>query len=136
MTRRSGAIFIALAVAIAGFKGGKLVLRAFEVPSCHSKEAIKGMIEALKDPALGTLAVNNATTISGGPFARVRDCTADIAPLRGGVEAADMRWMRVTYEIVKSDTPDGVHVTAALGGATSLAPERSGLKKWIEYLLD
>jgi hypothetical protein len=136
MTSRSKTILIVLLVSVVGFKLGKSALQAIEVPSCHSKEAVKGMIDALNDPALGTVAVNNATTLSGGVFARVRQCTADIAPVRGGVDASDMHWKRVTYAITKSDAPDGIDVTAKLGGETALAPERSSFAKWIDYFLD
>jgi hypothetical protein len=136
MTSRWKIVIIVLVVAITGFKAVKWTVHAIEVPSCHSKEAVNAMIEALHDPALGTVAVNNATTLSGGVFSSVRRCTADIAPVRGGVDAADMHWMRVTYQVRKSTTPDSADVTATLAGDTMLAPERSTLAKWFEYILD
>jgi hypothetical protein len=129
-------IFVGLVVVVAGFKAAKMTLSAIEVPSCHSAEAVKGMIAALHDPALGTVAVNNATTVSGGVFNRVRECEADIAAVRGGVNASDMHWMRVTYEVRTSKLPDTADVTAALAGDTILAPERSDFAKWLAYVLD
>ncbi len=134
--RQGRTILTVLGVAVVALVVSKIALSLVEVPSCHSDEAIRGLVGALKDPALGSLAVNNATTMSGGLLSGKRQCIADIAPLRGNVDASDMHWRRVTYQIVKSDTPDGITVTASLEGATGLAAERSMFARWVEYLLD
>jgi hypothetical protein len=122
-------------LAIAGATSTKIVTHAFGVPSCHSKESIKGMIAALAKPEFGTLAVNNPVNMSGGPFT-MRRCSAEIAPIRGGVDAVDMHWMRVSYQVRKADTPAEVAVTATLEGDTTLAPERSRLAQFIGSFLD
>jgi hypothetical protein len=134
--RRARTILTVLGVAVIALVGSKIALSVVEVPSCHSEEAIRGLIGALKDPALGSLAVNNATTMSGGLLSGQRQCIADIAPLRSNVDASDMHWRHVAYQIVKSDTPDGITVTASLEGATSLAGDRSMFARWVEYFLD
>jgi hypothetical protein len=136
MTRRSKITLLVVILAVIGVKAVKIALNAFAVPSCHSEETIKGMIAALGKPDLGTLAVNNAVSLSGGVISDTRLCTADIAPIRGGVDAADMHWMRVTYEVRKAASPAKVAVTAKLDGDTTLAAERSQLARWIEYFLD
>jgi hypothetical protein len=136
MTRRSKIGVIVLVLAIAGFKVTKIAVNAFGVPSCHSTEAIKGMIEAIARPEFGSLAVNNAVTTSGGLLSTTRHCSAEIAPIRGGVDAGDMHWMHVTYQVRKAATPAQVEVTATLGGDTTLAPKRSEMARWAEYFLD
>jgi hypothetical protein len=132
----SKTIIIILAIALAGFKGTKLVLKAYEPPACHSDAAIKGLIFALRDSSLGTIAVNDAMTVSGGLLSDERDCAADIAGVRGGVDAADMHWMRVRYQVKKGANPDQADVTARLGSTVPLAPERSDFARWVEFFLD
>ena len=127
---------IALVLASVLFKGTKMVVAAIEPPECHSDAATSGLMVALHDSALGTIAVNNATTISGGLLSNERTCVADIAPVRGGVDAEHMTWRRVLYQVKTSDNPDQADVTAQMGDAVPLAPERSFFMKWLEYFLD
>jgi hypothetical protein len=128
---------IALAVSIAAiaFKGAEFLVRKIEVPLCHSDEATRGLVAALKASSLGTIAINNAVTISGGILSDERQCAADIAELRGGVDAADMHWMRVTYQVKNDATSGKADVTAKLGGEVPLAPVRSSLAQWMEWFL-
>jgi hypothetical protein len=132
----SKTIVMVLALSFLAFEGTKFCLRNLEPPPCHSDPAIKGLIAALADPGLGTIAVNNAVTVSSGLFSAERDCTADIAALRGGVDAADMHWLRVSYQVKTGVNPDQADVAAQRGTAVTLAPERSDFARWVEYFLD
>jgi hypothetical protein len=129
---------IALAVLLAAiaFKGTKLLVREIEVPLCHSDEVTRELVESLKASSLGTIVINNAITISGGVLSDERQCAADIAELRGGVDAADMHWMHVLYQVKKDTTLGKADVTAELGGEVPLAPVRSSLARWMEWFLD
>ena len=129
-------IVLIVSIAAITFKGTMLLVREIEVPLCHSDEATRGLVAALRTPSLGTIAVNNAMTISGGVLSDERQCAADIAELRGGVDAADMHWMRVTYQVKRDATSGKTDVTAKLGGEVPLAPVRSSLAQWTEWFLD
>jgi hypothetical protein len=118
------------------FKGTKFLIREIEVPLCHSDEVTTGLIDSLKASSLGTIAINNAITISGGVLSDERHCAADIAALRGGIDAADMHWRHVLYQVKRGAIPGKADVTAELGGDVPLAPERSSLAQWMEWFID
>ena len=130
------AIVLIIMISAIAFKGAKFLIKEIEVPLCRGDEVTSELIESLKASSHGTIVINNAITISGGVLSDERQCAADIAELRGGVDAADMHWTHVIYQVKKSAVPGKANVTAKLGGEVPLAPERSSLARWIEWLLD
>jgi hypothetical protein len=129
-------IVIALIVIVVGFKGIKLVLGWIEPPGCQSDAATNGLALTLHDSFAPSIAVNDGTTLSSGLLSRERQCVADVAPVKTGLDAEHMDWHRVLYQVKRTDNPDLADVTAQVGDAVPLAPERPFFTWLIQYLLN
>jgi hypothetical protein len=123
-------------IAFVAVEGSRLLIGAIAPPACRTDPATNGLAVTLHDSFSASIAVNDARTLSNGLFTGERHCIADIAPLKSGLDAEHMAWRRVLYQVKKSDNPDLATVTAQLGDAVPLAPERSFYIKWIENFLD
>src|SRR5580658_182384 len=85
-----------VALALLGALGFYLAHEA--APSCDSEPALHAVTDILRDQFhLDGIFVNNITTVSGGWFSIRRECSAEVAAIRGNVNAADMPWRSVQY---------------------------------------
>ena len=124
---------------MAGFfavEGTRLLVGVIAPPACRSDPATNGLAVTLHDSFSASIAVNDARTLSNGLLSGERHCIADVAPLKTGLDAEHMDWHRVLYQVKKSDNPDLATVTAQLGDAVPLAPERSLFMTWLDNFLD
>jgi hypothetical protein len=65
--------------------------------------------------------VNNIKTEAGGLFGERRECSAEVAAIRGNVNAADMPWRAIQYQIDQRDNPAHPAISVQLGGNVPLA---------------
>jgi hypothetical protein len=106
--------------------GAALYLHQDAAPACDSDQAQGQVYRVLHDRFhLESVFLHDFTTLSGGYFGATRDCNAEVAEIKGNVDAADMRWRHIRYHVARSDRPDRPVVTVDLGGATAFvaAPE-------------
>ena len=129
-------IFLAIVLGFIGFKGVRLAMYLFEPPGCQSDAATNGLAAALKTSFSASIAVNNGTTLSNGLLSRERRCVADVAPVRTGLDSENMEWHRVHYQVRTGEDSGLAHVTAQLGEAVPLAPERSFVTRMLASLFD
>jgi hypothetical protein len=104
-------------------------------PGCNSARTISGLIVALKDSDLGPFAVNDVKTQSIGLLSRERECTGEVASLRGSLNAQDMHWYSLRYTVKTGDNTQRADVAAKLGDTVPLAPNQSGWSKFVEFAL-
>jgi hypothetical protein len=62
--------------------------------------------------------LHDFTTMSGGFFSDSRDCVAEVAEIRGNVNAGDMPWRHIRYGIARPDRAEPAIVSVDLGDAT------------------
>ena len=97
-------------------------------PACESDQALHGVTVILRDQfQLDGVFVNNIRTVTGGWFSDQRDCSAEVAVIRGNVNASDMAWRGIQFHI-GSDAA----VSVRLGGDVPLA--KPGLSWWERLL--
>ena len=100
---------------------------------CGSDPALHDVTRVLRDRYhLDGVFVNNIRTEAGGWFSDRRECSAEVAEIRGNVNAADMPWREVRYRIVRAAESEEPEVTVVLGGAVPLAKPTGS---WWERLL-
>jgi hypothetical protein len=117
MTVRT-AVFIAC---VAGACLGAAALYAHNgaAPACDSDQAQGLVYDVLRDKFhLEGVFLHDFTTTSGGFFSDTRICTAEIAEIRGNVNAADLKWRQIGYRITRPDRTKPADVAVDLGGAT------------------
>ncbi|MGA3398881.1 MAG: hypothetical protein ABSC95_06645 [Acetobacteraceae bacterium] len=106
-------------VAVAALGGAALYEHKGAAPECDSDRAQGQVYRVLRDQFhLEGIFLHNFTSTAGGFFSDTRDCAADVAEIRGNVNAADMRWRQIRYRVVYSDTSERPDVSVDLGGAT------------------
>ena len=113
--------------------GAKFTVRTLSPPGCHSDQVVDGLAGSLKYLALGTLAINDAETLSGGFLSTERGCSADLASIRGGLDAEHMHWLHVNYQVREIEGRRKIEVTAQVVGPVSLAPVHSYWGQWLEF---
>ena len=91
-------------------------------PTCDSEQAWRKLSDVLRDAYhLDGMFLNNVETVSGGFFSDNHECSAEIAPIRGNVNASDMPWREIRYRIEQRDNSGRFSITVKLGGAVPLA---------------
>jgi hypothetical protein len=96
-------------------------------PDCDSEVVLHDMGTVLRDrDHLDSIFVNNVTTESGGWFSATRECSAEVATIRGDVAASNLPWREVRYRIGVDGESGQASVAVTLGGDVPLAgPEPS-----------
>jgi len=122
-------------VAVLALAGG-LFLRGNASPGCDSEPALHRVTDVLRDQFhLDGVFVNNVRTVSGGLFSDRRECSAEVAVIRGNVNASDMPWREIGYRIDRQATSDDPAITVTLGGDVPLAkPVPSLWERLLAYL--
>lgn len=106
-------------VTIASLGGAALYAHRGAAPACGSDQAQGQVYRVLREQFhLEGVFLHDFTSMSGGFFSATRDCTAEIAEIRGNVNAADLRWRQIRYRIARPDRSEPSVVTVDLGGAT------------------
>jgi hypothetical protein len=102
-------------------------------PPCDSEWARDRVIDILRDEFhLTSIFINGIQNLSGGYFANSHDCSAEIADIRGNVDASNMNWREIRYRIVQPADPGSAAITLHLGGPVPLA--RVGQSFWTRLL--
>jgi hypothetical protein len=113
----SAAIVVFVSLGAAG-----LYLNEDAAPDCDSEPALRAVTGILRNQFhLDGLFVNNITSVHGWYFSDRRECSAEVAEIRGGVNAADMRWRLVQYRIEHGKDSEHPVVSARLEEDVPLA---------------
>jgi hypothetical protein len=108
------AAVVALGVGWHGYDGA--------APGCDSRGALNQVDAVLRDQYhLDSIFLNNIKTVSGGLFSERRDCSAEVAAIRGNVNASDMPWREIRYRIEERDRAVPAAVSVTMGDAVPLA---------------
>lgn len=111
-----GAVVLAAAGAVAWF------LNSNAPPGCDNEPAMHKVTDLLRTQAhLDGVFVNNITNLSGGWFSDRRECSAQVALILGNVNASDLPWREIRYQIGRPVGSADPEVTITLGGAVPLA---------------
>jgi hypothetical protein len=114
------AVFISFFFASVGAMG--LYAYRNPLPTCESEQALNRVDEVLRDEYhLDSIFVNNIQTVSREFFSDRRECSAEVAPIRGNVKAADMPWQEVRYQIERRAESESLTITVKLGSTVPLA---------------
>ena len=90
-------------------------------PSCRDRDVIAKVSDILHGRFhLESIFLNDVQTVSNGYFGDSYACLAEVAEIKGNVNASSMDWRQVSYRIVSRGA--GADVTVDLGEAVSLAP--------------
>jgi hypothetical protein len=109
-------------VVLASLGGAGFYLDRDAAPACDSEPVLHAVTGILRDQfQLDGIFVNNISTESGGYFSDRRECSAEVASIRGNVNASDMPWRSVRYQIEQGKDSDHPVVSARLGGIVPLA---------------
>jgi len=120
-------------VAAASIGAVVLYVHAVALPTCGSKLALDRISGILHDDFhLTSILTNNVRTLSGWFLSDSRDCSAEVAEVRGDVDASDMSWREMRYRIVHLDQPPSFGITVELGDRVPLEPTRPSL--WARLL--
>jgi len=99
-----------------------LYARWNSLPTCDSEQAMNRVDEVLRDEYhLDSIFVNDIQTVSGEFFGDRRECSAEVTPIRGNMNASDMPWQEVRYQIERRAESEILAITIKLGGAVPLA---------------
>jgi hypothetical protein len=113
---------------VAASGGAAMYAHRDAAPACDSDQ-VQGQVSRLLHDQfhLDSVFLHDFTATSGGYFGATRECIAEVAEIRGNVDAADMRWRHIRYRVAHSDIPDRPVVTVDLGGATAFvaAPKQT-----------
>ena len=125
MTARTILAGVVVVFACAG--GSALYLHGDAPPGCDSEPALRKVTDILREQFhLDGVFVNNVSTVSGGWFSDRHECSAEVAAIRGNVNASDMAWREIRYQI------DRQAITVTLGGDVPLA--KPALSLWERLL--
>src|ERR1022692_3904220 len=96
-------LFIGLAVS--GSAGAAVLYTDRDAPlTCDREQALAQVSEVLRDEYhFDSTLINGVITISGGFFSHSHQCSAEVAQIRGNVNASDMLWREVRYQIVRRE---------------------------------
>lgn len=121
MTTRLALTWLCVAVVCVG--GAAFYVHTGAAPACDSDRAQAQVSRVLRDRFnLQSVFLHDFTTLAGNYFSSSRDCTAEIAQIRGDVDAADLKWRQIRYRVVHSDVSERPDVSVDLGGATAFVP--------------
>jgi hypothetical protein len=128
-------LYIGLAVSASG--GAAVLYNHRDAPlTCDSEQALNLVSEVLRDEYhLDSTLINGIRTVSGGFFSHSHQCSAEVTQIRGNVNASDMPWRKVRYQIVRREKSVDSGITVSLGGAVPLAePPPSLWTRLLAYL--
>lgn len=115
-------------VAAAAAGGLALYVHRDAPPACDSEQALHGVSDILRDQFhLDSLFVNNIATVSGGWFSDRHECSAEVASIRGNVDASAMPWRSIQYQIDRRDKSRRAVISVRLGGDVPLAKPQPSL---------
>jgi hypothetical protein len=97
-------------------------------PGCDNEPALHKVTDQLRERAhLDGVFVNNITSLSGGWFRDRRECSAEVAEIRGNVNASDLPWREIRYQIDRPVGSADPEVSVTLGDAVPLAKPTASL---------
>lgn len=104
---------------------------AYRAPACDSDWTLSRVYATLRDQSrLTSIYLNNTENVAGGYFAIRRDCSAQVAEIRGNVSPADTQWRALRYSIAPSPARADPVVTVQLGENQSyIRPSQSLLRR-------
>ena len=112
-----------LGIVVAGLGGVAFYAHGIAAPACDSDGAQEAVYHALHEQfQLAGIYLHDFTPLSGGYFSASRACMAEVAEIRGNVDAADLKWRQVRYRVTHSDTSESPAVSVELGDATAFVP--------------
>ena len=111
-------------VAVASLGAATIYEHRNAAPACTNEWTLGRISEILRDKFhLDSIIVNDIRTVSGGFFGSSHDCTAEVAEIRSGEDAASMVWQEIRYRIVHQDGSEPSAITLELAGRVPLAPQ-------------
>jgi hypothetical protein len=120
-------------VAVASIGAAALYVHSVAPPTCGSELALDRIAGILRDDFhLAAILTNNVRTESGWFFSDSHDCSAQVAEIRGDVDASAMSWRDIRYQIVHQDKPPSFGITVELGDHVPLEPKAPSL--WMRML--
>jgi hypothetical protein len=126
---------ILLVGALAFVAAGAAGLYAYQdaSPSCESTQALDKVDAVLRDDYhLDSIFLNNIRTLSGSLFSGRHECSAEVAAIRGNVNASDMPWRELHYRIEERDRAAAPTISVTLGANVPLA--KPGPSLWEQLL--
>ena len=123
-------------VALASLGVGTLYVRHIAPAGCMNDQALDQVTAILRTEFhLDGVFINNFETVSGWYLSAQHDCSAEVVPIRGNVDAGGMPWRAIHYRIVQQDEAQRPDVTVELGEAVPLAPKLPSLwRRVLAYL--
>ena len=114
-------LFVGLAVS--GSAGPVVLYMHRDAPlTCDSQQALNQVSKVLRDEYhFDSTLINGVKTVSGGFFSHSHRCSAEVVQIRGTVNASDMPWREVRYQIVRLEKSVDSDITVSLGGNVPLA---------------
>ncbi len=110
-------------VAVAALAGVALYAHEDAAAACDSDPAQGQVYRVLQEQFhLQSVFLHDFTTLSGGYFSTVRECVAEVAEIRGNVDASGMNWRRIRFRVARSDNKEHPDVTVELGDAAPFVP--------------
>jgi hypothetical protein len=115
---------VAIGVLAAAASGGGAVLAHHNrQASCGNDDVLSAVHDILRDRFhVDHILMNGVQTISGNVLTGTYECRAQIADIRGNIDASAMNWRGVHYTSVSHDAGTPPEVTAELEGGMALAP--------------
>ena len=122
--------------AVVALGAAVLYVRGNATPDCGSDRALDSVSAILRDGLhLDGVYMTNIRTVSGGLFSDRHDCVADIAEIRGGVNASGVPWQEIRYRIARQGKSRTPVITAELGDhVPSPQPQPSLWRRILAYL--
>jgi len=110
-------------VALVAIGAAALYVHMGAAPTCENERAVVRVSRILHDDYhLDSVFMNNVKTVTGGYFSDSRDCSAEIAQIKGGENASTLPWREIRYRIVSQGKSEPPAVTVQLGDNVPLAP--------------
>ena len=95
-------------------------------PSCRDRDVITRVSDILHDQFhLDSIFLNDVTTVSDGFFGDSYECWAQVAEIKGNLNAGNMPWRAVAYRIVSRGRDAEPTITVELRGTVPLAPPQT-----------
>jgi hypothetical protein len=123
-------------VALASLGIGTLFVRQIAPPGCRSEQALDRLSAILRDEFhLDGIFVNDVETVSGWYLSDRHECSAEVAQIRGNINAVGLPWRAIRYRIVQAGEPRGPVVTVEMGEAVPLSERMPSFwKRFFAYL--